>query len=195
MKNIILNGELYLQKKPTIETKYQLQVPQFYIEDSQSNQGVDINNEKDLQKLSPYIIEFLEQIGVITKELVDNTGFYHIYTDGNNIFMIQTETGRKILFNTYESLLQYFISLEDFLNQGVYIGRKLNGPNNNVELLYEFSGIWLIKYQDQYTVITKDQVLEYYQIGEILPYYEKNALYQDIIKNSIHKKSNGESRI
>ncbi len=198
MEKIILNGSLYVKKAPS-KDKYLMQMPYIDIYDVNKKDVITISKEEDIERLHPFIINMLEQTGVIrkgTEDTYDNAGFYHIYINGDKIYMINKSYGKIMVFNTLEEVKKEFISLEDFLQGAKYIGRTFGNSRVNQELIYYFRNMYLLKmpFIDEYTVIDrKDPLIRNDIIGDLLPvYYERDALYKAIVQQEM--KADNEQR-
>ncbi len=196
MEKIIFNGSLYVKKAPS-KGKYLMQIPYIDIYDVNKEDVITISREEDIERLHPFVIDLLEQNGLIRKGTTyDNAGFYHIYINGDKIYMINKSYGKIMVFNTLEEVKKEFISLEDFLQGAKYIGRTFGNSRVNQELIYYFRNMYLLKmpFIDEYTVIDrKDPLIRNDIIGDLLPvYYERDALYKAIVQQEM--KADNEQR-
>lgn len=190
--NIIINGMPYIKLNPTIYYDYKIENPI----NIQTGEEVIANKSKDLQNLPKFMLEQLEQNGLIKriqKEQEDNIGFYQILSYENSTCFYNASLNTVFEYSTLDASTKDFISLNDFLNHAVYIGRKLNG-SSPIRVLYEYQDLWLIcsNNSDNFTVINKhNSLLNNYQIGDILPeYYSKNEVIKSIISELINPKNN-----
>ena len=86
MEKIIFNGSLYVKKAPS-KGKYLMQIPYIDIYDVNKEDVITISREEDIERLHPFVIDLLEQNGLIRKGTTyDNAGFYHIYKWRQNIY-------------------------------------------------------------------------------------------------------------
>lgn len=196
MEKIIFNGSLYVKKAPS-KGKYLMQIPYIDIYDVNKEDVITISREEDIERLHPFVIDLLEQNGLIRKGTTyDNAGFYHIYINGDKIYMINKSYGKIMVFNTLEEVKKEFIILEDFLQGAKYIGRTFGNSRVNQELIYYFRNMYLLKmpFIDEYTVIDrKDPLIRNDIIGDLLPvYYERDALYKAIVQQEM--KADNEQR-
>lgn len=202
MEKCIINGEPYIKLTPTKKYEYRLNRPSFSITDIKTNTEITINSTSDLNYLTPYTLDLLIILGFISSTPMieyDNIGIYQIYCTANNICLIGSSTKKIITCKTMSEVEENFISLSDFIAKSLYIGRELISPSGNIELLYEFQSTYLLKVpnKEEYTFLNIDNpVLKTYQVGGILPtYYDKNTLYQQIMKEQIAlNKSEGPKR-
>lgn len=201
MEKYIINGTLYVKRRPSVKKEDILLRPNFLIYNVKTGEDIILKSIKDLEQLPTPVIDSLRQQNVIGTEktiIHDNLGFYQIFSDGNSIYMLGKENNQEFRYQNLDELEKDFISLEDFLNSGNYIGRELNGEHGTVELLYEFEGMYLLGSISRSFFITigKDtKVMSRYVIGNILPhYYSKEEIYQAIIQSYINKNNGGARR-
>lgn len=194
--DIIINGMPYIKLNPTIYYDYKIIAPGLDILNIQTGEKITVNSSKDLQDFPKFVLEQLEQNGLVKKvkkEQIDNIGFYQIFSYENSTCFYNASLNTVFEYSTLDSSTKDFISLNEFLSHAVYIGRKLNGPNP-IKLLYEYQDLWLIcSYNsDNYTVINKhNPLLGNYQIGDILPeYYSKKEVINSIINELKNTKDN-----
>ncbi len=200
MEKYIINGTLYVKRRPSVKKEDILLQPNFLIYNVKTGKDIILKSIKDLEQLPPYVIDVLRQQNVIgTEETIirDNLGFYQIFSDGSFIYMLGRENNQEFRYKSLDELEKDFISLEDFLDNGKYIGRELNGEHGTVELLYDLESMYLLGSISRSFFITigKDtKIMSQYVIGNILPhYYSKEEIYQAIIQTYINK-NNGEAR-
>lgn len=200
MERYIINGSLYVKKRPSIKREDILLKQNFLIYNATIGKEITIKSIKDLESLPSIVIDVLRKQGAITtKETIihDNFGFYQIFATDTSIYMLGKETNKIFEYHSLEELDKDFISLEDFLNRAVYVGSELIGRNGSAELLYEFEDMWLISSNSNDLFITigrHNEVMYKYKLGFILPhYYSKEEVYQAIIESYLNK-NNGETR-
>jgi len=200
MERYIINGSLYIKRRPSVKKEDKLLNQNTSIYNATTGKNIILKSIKDLEQLPPQVINVLRQQKILgTEETIihDNLGFYQIFSDGSSLYMLGRENNQTFKYQSLDELEKDFISLEDFLNSGKYIGRELNGEHGTVELLYEFEGMYLLGSISSSFFITigKDtKVMSRYVIGNILPhYYSKEEIYQAIIQSYINK-NNGEAR-
>lgn len=200
MERYIINGSLYVKRKPSIKREDILLKQNFLIYNATIGKEITIKSIKDLESLPSIVIDVLRKQGAITTSetiIHDNLGFYQIFSNGTSIYMLGKETNKTFEYQSLEELDKDFISLEDFFNHAIYVGRELIGEHGSVELLYEFEDMYLLgsNSNDFFLTIGKDtKVMSQYRIGDILPhYYSKEEVYQAIMKSYLNK-NNGETR-
>lgn len=200
MERYIINGSLYVKRKPSIKREDILLKQNFFVHNAITGENINIKSIKDLKSLPSMVIDVLRKQGAITtKEIIihDNFGFYQIFATDTSIYMLGKETNKIFEYHSLEKLDKDFISVEDFLNCAVYVGSELIGRNGSAELLYEFEDMWLISSNSNDLFITigrHNEVMYKYKLGLILPhYYSKEEVYQAIMKSYLNK-NNGETR-
>lgn len=199
MEKYILNGEIYAKRRPTKREEYRILKSNFFVYNKFNEEEININDAENLNALPQEVLETLLSQKIIAKEQViehDNMALYQIYINNGVFYLIDINRKKNFKYSNLAELEQDFISLNDFLNRAVYIGRQLNGPCQHLELLYEFEGMILIgNAEEGYTIMNKNNpILNYYQMGSILPfYYSKEQIYQ-LLAKSLIKKDNDEAR-
>ena len=199
MENVILNGELYIKKKPKIETKIITNpnaIPEVFDINGNVIEDFDFTNPEHLKLLPASVLNMFESIGAIKRiertNYEDNVGFYQMILDQNGFYLLNKRFKNIYRYKTKEELENEFISLIDFIHHALFIGRYLEPidiPLSKFVLVYEYDGIYLLKdlENNKYFPISKDHPLqEHFKIGEILPeYYEKEELIKAIVNQEI----------
>lgn len=201
MEKIIFNGALYIKKAPSIKLETTLAQGIFNIDDIRTGASYTVEKPEDLYKFSDFVIKLAEDANLIERKekiIYDNTDFYHIYTNSSSFSLISKSLNIIECFATLSELEECYISLEDFIARGLYIGRALTNGNYTLELIYAFENNYLLRnpIDGRYTVMDKNNPeLKDYILGNILPiYYDKETVYQEIINQRLKIGNNGQKR-
>lgn len=201
MEKIIFNGALYIKKAPSIKLETTLVQGTFNIDDIRTGASYTVEKPEDLYKFSDFVIKLAEDANLIERKekiIYDNTDFYHICTNSSSFSLISKSLNVIECFATLGELEECYISLEDFIARGLYIGRGLTNGNYTLELIYAFENNYLLRnpIDGRYTVIDKNNPeIKDYILGNILPiYYDKETVYQEIINQRLKIGNNGQKR-
>jgi len=201
MEKIIFNGALYIKKAPSIKLETTLVQGTFNIDDIRTGASYTVEKPEDLYKFSDFVIKLAEDANLIERKekiIYDNTDFYHICTNSSSFSLISKSLNVIECFATLSELEECYISLEDFIARGLYIGRGLTNGNYTLELIYAFENNYLLRnpIDGRYTVIDKNNPeIKDYILGNILPiYYDKETVYQEIINQRLKIGNNGQKR-
>ena len=201
MEEIIFNGALYIKKAPSIKLETTLVQGTFNIDDIRTGASYTVEKPEDLYKFSDFVIKLAEDANLIERKekiIYDNTDFYHICTNSSSFSLISKSLNVIECFATLSELEESYISLEDFIARGLYIGRGLTNGNYTLELIYAFENNYLLRnpIDGRYTVIDKNNPeIKDYILGNILPiYYDKETVYQEIINQRLKIGNNGQKR-
>ena len=201
MEKIIFNGALYIKKAPSIKLETTLVQGTFNIDDIRTGASYTVEKPEDLYKFSDFVIKLAEDANLIERKekiIYDNTDFYHICTNSSSFSLISKSLNVIECFATLSELEESYISLEDFIARGLYIGRGLTNGNYTLELIYAFENNYLLRnpIDGRYTVIDKNNPeIKDYILGNILPiYYDKETVYQEIINQRLKIGNNGQKR-
>ena len=201
MEKIIFNGALYIKKAPSIKLETTLVQGTFNIDDIRTGASYTVEKPEDLYKFSDFVIKLAEDANLIERKekiIYDNTDFYHICTNSSSFSLISKSLKVIECFATLSELEESYISLEDFIARGLYIGRGLTNGNYTLELIYAFENNYLLRnpIDGRYTVIDKNNPeIKDYILGNILPiYYDKETVYQEIINQRLKIGNNGQKR-
>lgn len=201
MEKIIFNGAIYIKKAPSIKLETTLVQGTFNIDDIRTGASYTVEKPEDLYKFSDFVIKLAEDANLIERKekiIYDNTDFYHICTNSSSFSLISKSLNVIECFATLSELEECYISLEDFIARGLYIGRGLTNGNYTLELIYAFENNYLLRnpIDGRYTVIDKNNPeIKDYILGNILPiYYDKETVYQEIINQRLKIGNNGQKR-
>lgn len=201
MEKIIFNGAIYIKKAPSIKLETTLVQGAFNIDDIRTGASYTVEKPEDLYKFSDFVIKLAEDANLIERKekiIYDNTDFYHICTNSSSFSLISKSLKVIECFATLSELEESYISLEDFIARGLYIGRGLTNGNYTLELIYAFENNYLLRnpIDGRYTVIDKNNTeIKDYILGNILPiYYDKETVYQEIINQRLKIGNNGQKR-
>lgn len=201
MEKIIFNGAIYIKKAPSIKLETTLVQGAFNIDDIRTGASYTVEKPEDLYKFSDFVIKLAEDANLIERKekiIYDNTDFYHICTNSSSFSLISKSLKVIECFATLSELEESYISLEDFIARGLYIGRGLTNGNYTLELIYAFENNYLLRnpIDGRYTVIDKNNPeIKDYILGNILPiYYDKETVYQEIINQRLKIGNNGQKR-
>lgn len=201
MEKIIFNGALYIKKAPSIKLETTLVQGTFNIDDIRTGASYTVEKPEDLYKFSDFVIKLAEDANLIERKekiIYDNTDFYHICTNSSSFSLISKSLNVIECFATLSELEECYISLEDLIARGLYIGRGLTNGNYTLELIYAFENNYLLRnpIDGRYTVIDKNNPeIKDYILGNILPiYYDKETVYQEIINQRLKIGNNGQKR-
>lgn len=201
MEKIIFNGALYIKKAPSIKLETTLVQGTFNIDDIRTGASYTVEKPEDLYKFSDFVIKLAEDANLIERKekiIYDNTDFYHICTNSSSFSLISKSLKVIECFATLSELEESYISLEDFIARGLYIGRALTNGNYALELISSFENNYLLRnpIDGRYTAMDKNNPeLKDYILGNILPiYYDKETVYQEIINQRLKIGNNGQKR-
>ncbi|MCI9280859.1 MAG: hypothetical protein HFI49_01170 [Bacilli bacterium] len=201
MEKIIFNGALYIKKAPSIKLETTLVQGTFNIDDIRTGASYTVEKPEDLYKFSDFVIKLAEDANLIERKekiIYDNTDFYHICTNSSSFSLISKSLNVIECFATLSELEECYISLEDFIARGLYIGRALTNGNYALELISSFENNYLLRnpIDGRYTAMDKNNPeLKDYILGNILPiYYDKETVYQEIINQRLKIGNNGQKR-
>ena len=200
--DILLNGDIYLKRGPSI---FRLSTNQ--IESLTAKVEMLENSKKVPEDLLKSFKELND--GLINSEgKKDYSGceeFWHLFvTDEGYELSSCGLIKKKRTYETIEELNKYFISLRKFLSQAEYVGRhftyskdSINREHYNFIVLYKTDNIW-ITYEEN-SIVDKNEYrirfknpnagnLNYYVYGEVdNSFNDKTKVYQNIFKQLTDK--------
>lgn len=203
MSNIILNGDVYIKMLPDLVTRYNVLEKGFSAPidiDGKTFEVKDLSSS-NVEDLPPIIREFLEFYGIVKKEIgyiYNNNGFYQIWCNADNIFMMNRNEQTSLEYSNTEEINLKYLNLWDYLTTAKFVGVYVVNPGHPMyEYLYTLNGINLLRNPatGEYIVIANgNPMLENYFENNIKTIdYDINTIYQSII-NQVMKRSEGNKR-
>lgn len=189
MPKFLINGSIYIKIKPDITEKLVLNngpyAAKIYGIDPFTGEKIQIKSSEDIKKIPEEPLKMLIKLGEIKKvrQVSNHEGLYRLIIADNKIYMINTTNKQAASYRDINELKDY-ISLDEFLKKGVWIGRKFTNGEIVFELLYEYAGIYLLKKEgsNEYIALPKhhEKIHDYRIAGFIEEYYLRGELYKSI---------------
>lgn len=189
MPEFLINGSIYIKIKPDITEKLVLNngpyATKIYGIDIFTGEKILIKSDEDIKKIPEEPLKKLIELGEIKKvrQVSNHEGLYRLIIADNKIYMINTTNKQAASYRDITELKDY-ISLEEFLKKGVWIGRKFTNGTIVFELLYEYAGIYLLKKEgsNEYIALPKhhENIHDYRIAGFIDEDYLRDELYKSI---------------